>query len=357
HRLRGEHREIQLCISECYGVIEALKQSTDSVLKIEDVKLLLAQALVVDKQYAEACLLYEDLEMEDELVACLIEAVESKSGDVMRIRYLIPEKAVAIWEHFKDNNRYARFVVALMLAFEPPSVDLVQSMISHIPSKAGLIMMHNSLVEVDESVFPTWDVFRKRKLSQMGSGSEESELTFLEWSLLRRLDGQHSNEDLVYIISTGCLPKFQSSMACLFVGPRNSKTTELLSLHIQSGAMLKAYRSLEMPLKHVATKMRELSCPLTDFMALHSQIPSEEESRVHLLAEAYKTHMLKMRGSEHQLTLFRWCAKMSGGMNIIEMICTMLKEDKQMLLGIYSPDNTVNATQRALLRVLSERYL
>ncbi|KAF9895554.1 hypothetical protein BX616_009410, partial [Lobosporangium transversale] len=45
HRLRGEDREIQLCIAECYDVIEALQQSTDSVLKIEDVKLFLAQAL------------------------------------------------------------------------------------------------------------------------------------------------------------------------------------------------------------------------------------------------------------------------------------------------------------------------
>ncbi|ORZ07533.1 P-loop containing nucleoside triphosphate hydrolase protein [Lobosporangium transversale] len=355
HRLRGEDHEIQLCISECYGVIEVLQQSTDSVLKIEDVKLFLTQALVADKQYAEACLLYKELEMEDELVACLIEAVESKSGDVVRLRYLISEKAVAIWEHFKDNKRYARFVVALMLVFKSSTVDLIQSMITHIPSKAGLTMLHNSLIEADKSVSPIWEVFRRRKWLQVGSGSEESEeLTFLEWSSLRRLDGQHSNEDLVYIISTGCLPESQSSIACLFVGPRNNKTTKTLSLNIQSGAMLKACRSLEIPLKHVSTKMRELSCPLTDFMALHSQI-SGEESRMYLLAEAYKTHKLKMRGSEHQLTLFRWCAKMSGGTNIIDMICTMLKEDRDMLLAIYSPDNTLNVTQKALLQVLNER--
>ncbi|ORZ07536.1 P-loop containing nucleoside triphosphate hydrolase protein [Lobosporangium transversale] len=304
HRLRGEDREIQLCISECYGVIEVLQQSTDSVLKIEDVKIFLTQALVADKQYAEACLLYKELEMEDELVACLIEAVESKSGDVVRLRDLIREKAIDISEHFKDNKRYAKFVVALMLVFKSSSVDIVQSMITHIPFKTGLTMMHNSLVEVNESIYPIWEVFRRRKSLQ------SKELTFLEWSLLRRLDGQYANEDLVYITSTGCLSESQSPMACLFVGPRNNKTTNTLSLHIQSGAMLKSCRSLEVPLRHAATKMRELSCPLTDFMALHYQLSGEEA--MYLLVEAYKMHKLEMRGSEHQLALFRWCAKMCG---------------------------------------------
>ncbi|KAF9895927.1 hypothetical protein BX616_008517, partial [Lobosporangium transversale] len=68
----------------------------------------------------------------------------------------------------------------------------------------------------------------------------------------------------------------------------NNKTTKTLSLHIQSGAMLKSCRSLEVPLRHAATKMRELSCFLSDFMALHSQLRGEEA--MYLLVEAYKTH-------------------------------------------------------------------
>ncbi|KAF9112938.1 hypothetical protein BGX27_002528, partial [Mortierella sp. AM989] len=355
HRLDGEPHEIQLCITACIDVIEVLRQSTDSLLKVEDVMLFLAHTLVVDKQYAEACLLFKDLEAEDELVACLIEAVESESGDVVRLRYLVSENAVAIWERIKDNERYARFVLALILVFKSLSIDLVQSMLSHIPSKTGLIMMHNSLVEVKESVFLAWEVFRRRESSQIGHVSKVSGgLSFTEWSLLRRLNSQNANEDLETILSLDCLSEFQPPMACLFVGPKNNTTTKILSQHIQSDAMLKSCRSLEVSMRHVATKMRELSCPLSAFMALHTQIPSGEDTRIYLLVEAYKTHMNKMRGSEHQLTLFRWCAKMSGGTNIIEMICAVLREDKQMLLAVYSPDNTLNATQNSLLRVLDE---
>ncbi|KAF9584876.1 hypothetical protein BGW38_004837 [Lunasporangiospora selenospora] len=332
-------QDLQKAIVACDNAIEASQDRSiySGLFEVDHAKKLLAQMLARDRKYCRACLVLEELgaDCEDALIACLVDAIESKSEDLHDIRDIILPRSSKIWIQVGDNARFAGLVSILTASW---GESMLGDLLADIPHRIALIAMHNAYASEHRKVFPVWDLLVDHVKT----------IDFPEWHQLRRLD---DFADFGCIL--GCQKIYRHfALLLVFVCPGGSDNIDLLYQKIKSGALIESCKLSQVPILSVAVLMRTLSAPLKHFIAFSKQV-THSESRLGLLAEAYKIHRQEMCGSDLQLELFRWCVNMCDGDKVIETLCAVLLEDEVVLSGIFSTNNTITATQQALITALA----
>ncbi|KAF8923137.1 hypothetical protein BGZ58_003306, partial [Dissophora ornata] len=314
-------QDLQKAIVACGDAIEASLDRTvyNGLFEVGQAQKLLAQMFARDGKYCKACVLLEKLgdDCQDILIACLVDAIKSESPDLHDIRDIILPRSHQIRMHVGDIDRFAGLVSILTASW---GESMLGKLLADIPHMTALIAMHNVYARKHRKVFPVWNLLAEHVKT----------IDFSEWNRLRRLDD---------FADFGCMlkcPKFSRHFALMlvFVSPGGSDNIDQLYQKITSRALMESCKLSGVPILSVAVQMRALSAPLRHFVVFSKQV-THSESRLGLLAEAYKTHRQEMCGSDLQLELFRWCANMCGGIQVIETLCTVLLEDDVVLKGIY----------------------